>query len=146
MYVSIATCCFATMQLRIRVHANSLLDYPSRSEKELSERRALEVEDVGSNNLFCRHSSRTENYTHGVGERAARKENARERREKKERQKDWDTCMWVRNNYSAYYRPLLPRKSLTSCWRAEKVRIRCCDSGKNRRKNFSRRAKYVWSI
>lgn len=79
------------MQLRIRVHANSLLDYPGRSEKELSERRALEVEDVGSNNLFCRHSSRTENYTHGVGERAARRGNARERREKKERDKKIET-------------------------------------------------------
>lgn len=66
----------------------------------------------------------------------------REARKKRERQKD--TCICVRNNYPAYYRPLLPRKSLTSCWRPEKVRI-CCGSGKKRRKNFSLRwTEYIY--
>lgn len=132
------------MQLRIRVHTNSLLDYPGRLEKELSERLRVGGRRRGIEQLVlpAQQQQNGRLHAHGVGERSGRKGNEK-RGKKKERKKDWDTCMCVRNNYPAYCRPLLPRKSLTSCWRAEKVRI-CCDSGK-KRVNFSlRRAKFIY--
>jgi len=90
-----------------------------RGERIIQERDVAEAEDVGSNNLFRRRGGRNdEDYTLGVKEgrlRIGREGNARRARKRHAR-----VC--IRNNYPASCRPLLPRKSLTSCWRAE-VRI-----------------------
>lgn len=146
-YCRCATCFATTMQLRIRAHINSLLDYPGRLEKELSERDAHWRSKMWDRTtcFAARGATAERRITRMALEKDQREEGKRKARKKeRETKRLRHVYMCVRNNYPAYCRPLLPRKSLTSCWRAKKVRICCCGYGKKRRGTISlRRAECI---
>lgn len=118
-YVSITGAPRVVLQQQYtRVHTNSLPDYPGRTEKELTERRRIGGRRRGIEQLVSPSRRQDGRITRSALKKDAWRIEKKGKREGRER----DTRVCVRNNYPASCRPLLPRKSLTSCWRA-KVRI-----------------------